>query len=176
VKLSTINYQLSTKRGFTLVELLVVIAIIGILAAVVMIAINPLEMMKKGRDATRFSDIENVRKSIDIVIAQDPLQFPATGTRNSTQAGARTCSSGWVGMDLCVYLSTFPLDPKNNATFQYQITSNGTNYTIRAKPESEINFSKAVNDGGEFNTCTSGVSGGGAACWYEVGTNLFLFP
>lgn len=166
---------MTVKRGFTLIELLVVIAIIGILAAVVMLAINPVEMMRKGRDATRFADIENVRKAIDIVVAQEPLQFPAIGTRYSTDIGARTCSSGWVGMDLCTYLSTFPLDPKNDATFQYQIKSDGTFYTIRAKPESEGNFDKARNDGGEFNTCTSGVAGGGASCWYEVGTNLFLF-
>lgn len=37
--------------GFTLVELLVVIAIIGILAAVLLVGINPLEQTRKARDA-----------------------------------------------------------------------------------------------------------------------------
>lgn len=38
------------QAGFTLVELLVVIAIIGILAAAVLIAVNPLEQIRKTQD------------------------------------------------------------------------------------------------------------------------------
>lgn len=44
------------KKGFTLIELLVVVALIGILAVALLSAINPLEQMKKARDAGRKSD------------------------------------------------------------------------------------------------------------------------
>lgn len=38
-------------KGFTLVELLVVIAVLGVLAAVLLVTINPLEQINKGKDA-----------------------------------------------------------------------------------------------------------------------------
>lgn len=45
------------RKGFTLIELLIVIAILGILAVAVLSAINPVEQMKKARDAGRKSDV-----------------------------------------------------------------------------------------------------------------------
>lgn len=43
------------KKGFTLIELLIVIGIIGILAAGILAAIDPLEQLKKGRDSQKRS-------------------------------------------------------------------------------------------------------------------------
>ena len=47
----------SLRRGFTLIELLIVISILGILAVAVLSAINPVEQLKKSRDARRKSDV-----------------------------------------------------------------------------------------------------------------------
>jgi len=52
------------KAGFTLIELLIVIAILGILAAAVMIAINPNKRMQEARDATRLADNSQLSSSI----------------------------------------------------------------------------------------------------------------
>jgi len=43
--------------GFTLIELLIVIAILGILAAAVLVAINPAKRTKQAQDAKRKNDI-----------------------------------------------------------------------------------------------------------------------
>lgn len=44
------------RKGFTLIELLIVIAVLGILAVAVLSAINPVEQLRKARDAGRKSD------------------------------------------------------------------------------------------------------------------------
>src|SRR5258708_17703790 len=41
----------SSQKGFTLIELLVVLGILGILAAVLLAAINPIEQLNKAQDA-----------------------------------------------------------------------------------------------------------------------------
>jgi len=46
--------------AFTLIELLIVIAILSLLMAIVVISINPAEMLKKSRDAKRISSIKNL--------------------------------------------------------------------------------------------------------------------
>ena len=52
------------KTGFTLIELLIVIAILGILAAAVIIAINPNKRLQEARDATRLTDTSQISGSI----------------------------------------------------------------------------------------------------------------
>ena len=43
-------------KGFTLIELLIVVALIGVLAVALLSVINPLEQLKKARDAGKKSD------------------------------------------------------------------------------------------------------------------------
>ncbi len=56
----------TNEKGFTLVEILIVIAILAILAAAVVIVINPSEMLAQARDAERITGIESLKKSIDL--------------------------------------------------------------------------------------------------------------
>ncbi|MBI2034142.1 MAG: type II secretion system protein [Candidatus Levybacteria bacterium] len=52
------------RRGFTLIELLVVIAVMGVLGAIVLIAINPLDQIARGRDAGRKSNLSQLRHAV----------------------------------------------------------------------------------------------------------------
>ena len=69
-------------RGFTLIELLIVIAVIGVLAAVILVAIDPVEQLKRGRDAGRKSSVAQLGRAL--------LAFY---TNNSAYPAA----AGWTG-------------------------------------------------------------------------------
>jgi len=69
LNLSKINFKYSL--GFTLIELLIVIAIIGVLTSVVVLAINPVQMMRKSRDSARVSDMVNIKKALSLYLLKN---------------------------------------------------------------------------------------------------------
>lgn len=158
------------RKGFTLVELLVVVAILGILMAAVVLAINPAEIMKKSRDATRLSDMASLRQALDFAVA-DGVTLTETVADGDSTAGSRvTTGGGWVNVDVSKYLSVLPIDPKNGSPFtdalgtpipagKYFYASDGSAYELNCYLESADNLSKYENDGGSDDTI------------YEVGTD-----
>ncbi|KKW46832.1 MAG: hypothetical protein A3A43_01765 [Candidatus Liptonbacteria bacterium RIFCSPLOWO2_01_FULL_56_20] len=87
-------------RGFTLIELLIVIAIVTILAVVVVVALNPAELLRQARDSNRVSDLATLRSAIALYLADvvNPnLASSSYGYSScylSTYAGNGTASSG----------------------------------------------------------------------------------
>ncbi len=52
-------------KGFTLIELLIVMAILGVLAVVVLVAINPVQQLARTRDAGRKSTVTQVGRALE---------------------------------------------------------------------------------------------------------------
>ena len=63
IKIMTAYFKKVT-RGFTLIELLIVMAILGVLAVVVLVAINPVQQLARTRDAGRKSGITQIGHSL----------------------------------------------------------------------------------------------------------------
>ena len=58
--------KLFSLKGFTLIELLIVIAILGILAAGVLVAINPIKRINQAKDSTIKSDIAQIANAMQV--------------------------------------------------------------------------------------------------------------
>lgn len=165
--------KIRSQKGFTLIELIVVIAIIGVLAGVLLIAINPAALLAKGRDARRLDDLDAVNKAMSLSLADGEfllagtVAVPVSGTSNVGTAVVD--GTGWVvyttiagKTGLGKYLSTLPVDPVNDATYHYTFASNGANYEINTVLESVDNATKMSIDGGN------------AVGIYEIGTSLTI--
>lgn len=130
-----------SKRGFTLIELLIVIAIIAVLAVAVVLVLNPAELLKQGRDATRLSDLGAIDSALGLWLADvtntsswgfggitatrctSGTVKPGGGAGSCTPNSARTTDGlGWVGpVNLGLIsggspLAQLPLDPSNGGT------------------------------------------------------------
>lgn len=164
-----------TFAGFTLVELLVVIAIIAILAIIAYIFINPLEIMRSGRDSNRLADLSNLQLSIGIAVQEASSSgafilcsqtgtYPCSGS--SILDSRNTNGTGWVRVDFStqqnVSVPTLPVDPTNNATVHYAYCADNDKWEINTVLESQKHIGKMSTDGGDDTTL------------YEVGTALGL--
>lgn len=88
--------MIKIRKGFTLIELLVVIGIIGILAAIVLVAVNPGRQFAQARNTQRQSDLLAITNAVFQFAAENDGNLPATGYLNGapTVAGAfPTCSA-----------------------------------------------------------------------------------
>jgi len=60
-----LNRSKKFASGFTLIELLVVIAILGVLAAAILVALNPLEQLARARDAGRKTTVDQLGHAME---------------------------------------------------------------------------------------------------------------
>lgn len=159
-------------KGFTLIEVLVVLVILAIITTVVVLQVNPLELIGRSRDSQRIESLDNVRKAIHLAIANDPnlslcgtTNPPCYGTSNSTDSQDLD-GTGWVKIDLdnktIMKLSSLPVDPLNNENYHFIYYSDGSSWEVNAVLESDQLKDKMVKDGGDNDS------------QYEVGSNLLV--
>ncbi|MEK7193341.1 MAG: type II secretion system protein [Patescibacteria group bacterium] len=64
------NFFKKNMKGFTLIELLVVIGIVAVLSVVVILTLNPAELLRQARDSTRLYDVKTLARAFSIITAQ----------------------------------------------------------------------------------------------------------
>lgn len=68
--------MMKNKKGFTLIELLIVIAIIAILAAAIVVGINPARHFRNARHATRWNQMNSIATAIYSYAVEHGGAFP----------------------------------------------------------------------------------------------------
>lgn len=129
----------SLRRGFTLIELLLVIGIIAILAAIVIVAINPTKQLGDARNAQRRADVNTILNAVYQYSIDNngdiPDSIDSTTNEICTGSGTTICAGDLVDLGMLIedtkYLVAIPEDPK--AT-----TENGSGYEISKDPNNRI--------------------------------------
>ena len=67
-------------KSFTLIELLIVIAILALLMSIIIITLNPSEMLKKSRDTKRISSLKALNNALGIFQATKPTTNMGTSS------------------------------------------------------------------------------------------------
>ena len=140
-------------KGFTLLEILLVIAVIGILAAIVLVAINPNRQLAQARNLQRKSDIDVIYNALEMYTIRNrgaiypginftPKEICNTGAEQ--EDGAANCE-GKLDLRSLVptYITSIPTDPQG---LVYQISRNLDNNSISiTAPSSELGQTIAIN-------------------------------
>lgn len=114
---------LSRNEGFTFLELMLVIIILGVLAA--LISGNFITSLKKGRDARRKADLEQIRQALEFYY-EDNKSYPPTADvvfGYPLCIPAATCATK-------TYMTKIPNDPITGKNYEYQQISSGKSYKL----------------------------------------------
>ena len=150
-------------KGFTLIELLIVIAILGVLAVVVLSALNPVEQINKSRDAATVSDAEQLIGGIERYYANTqlyPWQIASGDSKLTTWADTQAVTWGVSGCnqnttcalanltstttELKSSFKTRLQDTNNTKIYAHNIGTTGSSTYLCFKPKSQT-FAKVAS-------------------------------
>ncbi len=132
--------------GFTLIEILVVIGIISILAAIVIIAINPAKQFAQARNTQRQAGVNAILNAVGQRLADNKgvfagtfsvggptytcgtLPTTATSTITTDQPASPTTVSSALGCLVPTYIASLPTDPTyvSGTDTKYDIIADAT--------------------------------------------------
>ncbi len=140
-------------KGFTLIEILVVIGIIAVLAAVVLVAVNPSRQFKLARDLQRSTNLDAILNAIHqnmsehrgiFVCGGTTRDIPLVFTRIKSQAtstGGGSGSSNLGDIASCLvpnYIVSLPFDPSLSGAHYASSTDYDTGYDFMQNSDGRL--------------------------------------
>ena len=117
--------------GFTLIEILVVIGIIAVLAAIVIIAINPARQFAQARESQRVSNVNAILNAMGQNIADNKGVFTCPAyTLTTSPVGISNSAANIRDCIVPTYMSEIPYDPSVTGAHVTSSTDYNTDYTV----------------------------------------------
>jgi len=125
------------QKGFTLIEVLLVMGLIAILAAIVIIAINPVQQFKQARDTQRWANVNTILNAVHQYAVSNRGMIPGNITTTATEICKSDATNCTGLLDLSSYLTanelylvSMPIDPVCPGGTP-ACDANGVGYTLK---------------------------------------------
>lgn len=150
-------------------ELLVVIAVIGVLAGIVLLAVNPGEQLSRGRDTSRVSAVTQLGRTLQAFYTANS-NFPTEGTDWVTQlitAGdvkAAPTNPDYAGAAPAAPICTYASYAEGGTIDGYCYQTDDTDAVVYVKLESTLNESKCAGTEDAFYVFSTAEGRSGVVC------------
>lgn len=148
MKINSARRFIKSSKGFTLIELLIVIAIIGILAAALLIAIDPAEKIRLANDTRAMNNVSEVSNKIEQWAVQyNDGVYPTNAGGGWNQASTASASNP--------NSPSSPVAPTSSYAFVYNNNGNNTFYVrVQSLQSKKYNANPAfIYDSAKGKTC-----------------------
>ena len=173
--------RLKSAFGFTLLELIVVIAVLGVLATVLLVALNPIQQFARGRDAGRISEVTQLGRAMEAYAASRNADYPnetATWITDLVNAGEISSVPGATayaiaGIVVCA------VNAQSNICYDATAATGTAPLVVFARLEANANISRCAAGQWAYAVFSSADGRAGIVCTAAnatppLGTQTFL--